>query len=188
MKQVFATHNVLFPSLPHFKKKMHANMTKLWREAIKEFVETVALRSAGLVHVDTGMSKASIIPLAKVVRIAGLVRASIVPNRYKKTPKYYHFESNTPSGLKTISHGIELGEKVTKVDFGSPRDPVMTLEFSINVLQYFLNEEGVGNNNSVAWRSFEQGHAAFEKHITENMGSIIPDVADWFLSGVHNNG
>jgi hypothetical protein len=186
MKFYYSSQQLLIPDLKMFTKKLHTNLKRLWTDAIKEFVTEIAIRGAGRIHVDTGMSKASIIPLAKIVRISGQVRASIVPNSYKKIPPYYHFGSASPTGLKTIQAGISLGSETTMVDFGTKMDPSTKFEFGINVLQYYLHEEGIGRGSKGAWNTLEHGQAAFEKYLNEHKDEIIPDLAEWFTSGVRH--
>ena len=106
------------PNVKAYNKAMHKELVSLWRGAAKAFID--ALIQHGIVKVDTGMSKASIIPLAERLRLGKIVRASISSRRgprvgYTDIRGVWH-----PRGEKSQATGERLGEKGYTFETGSP--------------------------------------------------------------------
>lgn len=179
MQTAFTKVKGLKPNVDVFSKRLHSNMTRLWNDATKAFLDELVKND--LVKVDTGMSRASLIPLARAVRMLTVVRASINPKVASKKGAFDmsgHYDSN---GVRDIQHGIKLGEKAYKLNYGSERRPVFVFEFNIKVYQYWYNESFSNGTNSANWQSLEKGVAAFHDYIENNASLYVPRLAEWIL-------
>lgn len=151
------------PIRPKFSKAtkiVHTQLIGLWKESVRSYLRKVALE--GVIRVRSGMSMASLLPLARAVRMMSMIRAQITAQRKREKPRpYYDFpEGKAPAvGKKTIAHGKRLGEQAFELEFGSPVAPQFVFEFEIRVFHYFINEIGAGPTQ--AWRSIEKGREAF---------------------------
>lgn len=151
------------------KKDLFKELEALWDGAIRAFLRAVALE--GVVKVDSGMSRASLLPLARVVKMFTEVRSSISTERNPRpSPRPYYNASGRRDGLKSIAHGEELGKKAYKVLYGTPKNPKFVFDFEIVVFQYFLHENGVRNQQ--AWKSLEVGRIAFLSYLEENLAAF----------------
>lgn len=158
----------LKPRVDVFSKKLHANMTRLWNDATKAFI-TEVLKD---VHIDTGMSRSSIAPLGRAVRMLTEVRA-FSPQRvsrkgYTDMEGVYHSDVNRSANL-----GEKLGEKAFRLNYGSPARPVFRFVFNIRVYQYALHEP--------QWQTLERGQEAFIAYLKSNAMNYVPKLADWIL-------
>jgi hypothetical protein len=135
---------------------VHRDLTRLWRDSVKEFI----VATADAMAVDTGMSVASLEPLAAKVRLATLIREI----SRGKGPKRGHknltgnFSSNNAQ-FKSRNFGRQLGREAFDLSFGTPQSPVLTFNFKIVVFQHFLQENGLGNGD--VWASLAKGREAF---------------------------
>lgn len=156
--------NAIKPDMTLFVSKLLENMTKLWHDATAEFVKAVAV--SDLIHVDTGMSKSSLLPLARAVKMVSKI--TITPER-----------ANVAG--KTAALGEKIGEKAFTLKFGTAANPIYVFEFKILVYQYFLHERtGAGRaSNSLDYRSLEVGQEAFRGYIQNNAAEYIPKLKDW---------
>lgn len=167
---------------PNWLKKTEKGIEKLWKDAISEFVHKII--NEDLIHVDSGMSRATILPLSRYVRgLYSVARASIQPKggkrkKYDPPPGW-----NKEGDLKSIAHGERLGKDAFTVEIGDRRNPFCSFEFHIEVYQYFLHEHGLGRGHSVAWNSLPKAIGAFEDFIKQNWKKYIPDVDELFTAG-----
>ena len=154
------------------KTRVYRELSNIYRGSVRSFVEKIILR--GMQGTDTGMSKASLIPLGRAVRgLVGNIRSNITAtkNVHRRQPLY---QSNSFPGMskyKSIKHGIALGEDAYLLSFGDIRNPVFLFKFEIRVLQYYLKENGL--DGSSAWNSLEIGRAAFLRHLEEHIKKMI---------------
>jgi hypothetical protein len=142
---------------------LHKELTKLWIGAGRAFIRTVALE--GVVRVDTGMSRASLLPLSRAVGLLTAVRASITADRARRRERGTGGKSTK---TKTIAAGIRAGQNAFDFDTGTPANPKLIFEFEIKVLQYLINEEG--REGRAAWDSLIKGRAAFLRYFENNAG------------------
>lgn len=166
----------LKPRVDVFTKKLHENMSRLWKDATKAFLEEIIKND--LIKVDTGMSRASLLPLARAVRMLTVVRASINP---KSKPRQGYNELGggyNATGVKSIATGEKLGEKAYKLNLGSPARPVFYFEFNIVVYQHWIHE--VYNSES-DWQAIEKGTQAFKAYLEDNSSSYVPTLSDWIV-------
>ena len=147
-----------------YLKKYHEAMIRLYKDAAAEFV----WRTVQEIHVDTGMSAASLEPLAESVGTSILGDIS---------PFIKHGERNwgtTMSGLsqkgriRSIDAGFRAGQSAFRFSFGSVKNPYFIFEFKINVYQYSFWEYK-GN-----WRSLEKGLEYFVDFVESNYEEYVP--------------
>jgi hypothetical protein len=166
----------LKPRVDVFSKKLHENMTRLWKDATKEFI----VEAIKLVHIDTGMSRSSLLPLGRLVRMVTAIKAygSRTPGKggpvRKSRTGYTDLAGNyDPTINRTAALGEKLGERAFRLNFGSPARPVFHFEFNIKVYQYALHEED--------WESIERGQEAFLAYLKNNAINYVPKLAEWIL-------
>ena len=151
-------------------KYIHENLIRLWKDCIKEFIYIVSENIA----VDTGMSMASLYPLATKVRLGTLIESL----SHGFGPKIGHknltgkFASNN-ARYKSRELGKRLGNQAYKLSFGVPKNPELVFEFEIVVFQYFLHENGLGLNSNNIWNTLEKGKLAFVKYWEDNADKYI---------------
>ena len=139
--------------------RLHAELVHLWFGAGEAFVRAVALE--GVVKVDTGMSRGSLLPLSRAVGLLAKVRASITADR--ALSRGGETAQSRVGRRKTIAAGIRAGENAFEFEVGSPSAPLFIFAFEIKVLQYLIREEG--QDLLPAWNSMIKGREAFLEHI-----------------------
>lgn len=155
MQTSFVKVKGLKPRVDVFTKKLHNNMTRLWKDATRAFIaETISL-----IHVDTGMSRSSLVPLGRMVKMVTAVKAF--------NPKRGPWPSRSPA------KGEALGAKSFRLNFGTPARPVFLFEFNINVFQWSLHDD--------EWRALESGQEAFLNYLKENAINYVPRLDEWIL-------
>lgn len=130
-----------------YTKKVHTDMTRIWREAAKAFVRSVVENS---IHVDTGMSAGSLVPLATELRIGGKTKTYISTHRKRVKRKGYAYDK---SSYRSLNRGIQLGKNAYKLNFGSVKRVAFVFEFSTLVFQYSFHEPN--------WNTLQVGRRAF---------------------------
>lgn len=171
---MFRINNTFRPQLKNFdlaRVEMHRQVKALFKDSVRAFVFEVA---SGLAqHIDSGMSFASILGVAGKVRIRSILQEALSSANFQR--KLYiasgPFEGVTP--FKSASHGAELGKSAFTLDFGSEDNLNMTFRFQIVVLQFYLNENGLGNNGNPAWGFLQQGQAAFRDYWEQNKNRYL---------------
>ncbi len=163
-------------SKARFTKALHARMKRLWQGAIRAFIEAV-LRP-NLIKVDTGMAKATILPLARAVRLLEASRATINP--ITKSRKGFTELSGqwNPLGKKSAATGEKLGQDAFTINFGSPQRILFRFEFRIVVFHFILHELGLVPGSG-PWNILGIGNAAFLQYIADNSGDIAPEFNLW---------
>lgn len=160
---------------------VHRGLIRLWRESVGEFITATADAMA----VDTGMSVASLQPLAAKVRLATVIREIArgkgpkrrSPGDVPQAP----FQDNF-GPFRSRALGERLGRNAFELEFGTPRTPLLKFQFRIVILQHFLNDNGLGNvANPPVWQSLEKGEAAFLDHFNRefaarNFGARISEM------------
>lgn len=168
------------PDPATFTKAAHERMKKLFRDATKDFLIEVINN----VEVDTGMSAASLTPLAANVGLKTALLKSIAG----KGPKRGHsglvgkWASNNAQ-WKSKALGERLGEKAYEFDYGSAKAPIMRLVFEIVVFQYWLHELGIPAKTSGPWDSLEKGEQAFQAYVRKWWKQYLPDISVWLIQG-----
>lgn len=165
----------LKPRVDVFTQKLHDNMSTLWRGATRAFIEEILKQD--LIRVDTGMSKASLIPLGRAVKMVTAIRAGINPIRDARKGVTFvdgtHSGAYDPNAYKTAALGEKIGEKAYVLNFGSKNRPVFVFEFRILVYQYLIGENGRG------WNTLKVGQEAFIDYLRTNAPKAVPKLAEW---------
>lgn len=183
-KGFFLTGDTRFKGLqrghPFFVKALHKNFERLWFDASRVAVRKMA--TPEVIKVLTGMSKASLLPLSRKLRIFTEVRSSIHPQS-RPRQGYWDISGNfVSSGTQSIAQGERLGQRAFILDTGSPTDFKFKFEFHIVVYQYLLHENGFVKGSG-PWNSLGQGYFAFETFIHENWKKYVPDYLHYILTG-----
>jgi len=164
-------------------KYVHEELIKLWKASVGAFV----LEATKHVNVDTGMSRASFLPLAANIKLAKLISADLAGKA--KFPARTLEGDIIPGRPKSRTLGRELGESAYDLEFGTPQIPKFKFNFRIVIFQYRLNEYGLGNNRQ-HWRSLEKGREAFIDHFNGNFTKYVrsQDILNWLITGRVANG
>lgn len=146
------------------QKYIYKRLMGLFRQCIRDFV----LATARQIHVDTGMSVASLGPLASVkgIGLGAVIEAYAAGHGPKKGAYRPIGNANwayTPDLIKRPELGWVYGEKAYKLDFGSEESPKFRFQFDIRIFQWFLHEEPVAAKDGQNWNAIQAGSAAFLK-------------------------
>lgn len=150
------------PDVGKFTRELLKNMQELWRGAIRAFLEGVASR----IHVDTGMSKASLRPLGAEVGVDVSISPKRGPRKGLDTFTAYY-----PERYKSIEEGERVGEKAFHIGWGTTSRPQLYFRFNITVFHYFLHE--------VNWKSLNTGEAVMRSYLDRNASRVIPELSKW---------
>ena len=174
----------LKPRVDVFTQKLHTNMKQLWEGATRAFIEEML--KADTMLVDTGMSRASLLPLSRKVRMLTVARASVGGDGGKKGAMdmsgKYHSDWKRGPAL-----GEKLGDKAFNINFGTKERPVFKFEFRIVVYQHW-HHETFGNGGTLKpssrnMQSLAKGEAAFVDYIKQNAILKVPKLSEWILPG-----
>jgi len=144
------------------KAYLRKEFNAAWYASIKAFIDATSSK----IKIDTGMSIASLRPLAGVVRHrVGLEAArptsGAVPwNKQKGKTKSLDYYWG--SGGKGKGAGETLGKTAFKVERMKENKMTMIFEYRVNVGQWALHE-GKDTKYSQNWQSLAAGKAAFHK-------------------------
>ncbi len=161
-------------------KLMHNQLIKLWKRCVQEFV----LETSKHIAIDTGMSMASLLPLAAKVRLASTI-ASKISGASNGARGSYTSTRYGYTGSKSVAHGKRLGKEAYKLSFGTPQNPKLHFEFDIVVLQHYLHES-VGNYaRSHHWQSIKHGQDAFLSAWDILVDDYVNarEINNWLLTG-----
>ena len=162
------------------------HVASTWREAIWAFIE--AITTPGVTSVDTGMSLASLIPIAERIRKGREARARILHQAGKKKWGYTGFGlqagkyKGAPKSWKSIPHGETLGEDAYVINYGTVENMKMQFRFDIKVVQYFLHEADANWPGGGNWRSLDKGKEAFWAVILGDDPYLARNIAKWVRS------
>jgi len=137
---------------------VHNALIKLWKESIRAFVREAVKH----IHIDTGMSYASLMPLAAQVRLREEVGSALaLTNPAKAGFKNLtgQFASNN-ARFKSKTFGEQLGREAFDIKFGTDKSPNLSFQFHIVVFQHFLHDEP-RYQYSGNWQSMSQARTAF---------------------------
>lgn len=172
------------PNTGRMLKSLHESLIKIWKDCVRAFV----LELTKHVHVDTGMSAASIEPLAARVGLQSMIIQSL----RGKGPKRGHRDINDPgfkyaaeniAPFKSRALGKQLGQEPRgyELTFGSPDSPIFTFTFNITVYQWYLHDSFGGSGSMGDWGALESARIAFletwEIKIKNfNLGFILEEI------------
>lgn len=145
----------------------------LWRKCIKAFIEEVLIH----VHVDTGMSVASIQPLATNVGLKTAIIESLrgfgpKPGHKEGSIKLAQFQDNIGK-FKSRSLGSKIGRRAYALEFGSISSPQFKFTFEIVIFQWFLHESTINWIESSNWQALEFGKIAFLECWDKNLKDVV---------------
>lgn len=169
----------LTPRVDYFSQKLHDNLSTVWRGATRAFVEAILMNS--IMSVDTGMSKASLLPLSRAVRMVTTARLSISPQVASRKGSTDMEGRYNPNLDRSMALGEKVGEKAFHLNYGSRARPVFHFDFSIQVYQYLLHEDSANSTKSQNWQTVERGMKAFDDFIKENAPKALPKLPDWII-------
>lgn len=163
------------------QKAAYSRVRRLWYHAVQEFV----VNTASEIKVDTGMSMASLYPLAAKVRLGNIIWAmsqGVGPKVGHKTAPPM-FEDNIAK-YKSRSLGKRLGQRAFHLSFGSPAVPNLEFSFEIVVYQYLLHELGIPARTSGPWDSIKKGKEAMLTFLEQNAAEyLLPKDFMYFIIG-----
>lgn len=158
-------------------KTTHENLKTVWRISARAFFR----KASQLIAIDTGMSMASMIPLATKVQTAAyierqLAKATTPKKGWRDIDGNWHGET-----LRSRAQGIREAEKRIGnkhiIDFGSPQTPTFVFRFEIVIYQWARWEN--------AWRAMEEGRAQFLLTYRDELRKRIrsEDIIRYMLTG-----
>jgi hypothetical protein len=150
-----------------------------WLEAVKAF--TVGMANA--VHVDTGMSGATIFPLAGYVKYQWAIR-SMITSQVKSPPKPDHIDyaryglPDAHSGpFKSMTRGERIGAKSFRVTTGKKSRVILQFRYTLTAAQHVFNEAN--------WKSANAAMSEFNAAFDQAMQTFNPHgvLSDYIASG-----
>lgn len=160
-------------------KYVHESLIRLWKQSVEAFIK----EASNHVHVDTGMSMASMQPLAANVRLASFLQQSLSGKGFRRGA-YDINGQYRPDKNRSKAEGRRAGESAYELSFGTPKNTDLLFTFKIQVFQWKLHEVGEGRGNKGAWRALEHGKRAFLDHFNSNFRiEVKPGVVLDLLSG-----
>jgi len=160
----------------------HKKIKQLFRAAVRAFI----VETLNHVHVDSGMSAASLQPLAAKVQLRSAIVESLQgfgPTRGHQNA-YGAFADNNAK-WKSRALGQRLGQEAYELEFGTPRSPICKMVFEVPVLQFYLHEYGYAASNTAPWAALTHGAEAFKQYIKNHWSEYISgsDLAKWIVTG-----
>jgi len=158
-------------------RDFHRELTRIWKDATEAFIRA-AVRQ---VLVETGMTAASFLPLARAIKRFGLdsVILEHASNPTSRNPRFNRSKHATfPSGNRippgpSQTLGQTLGEKGYVFDTGTPAKLVLRFNFKTTVFQHVLHEG--------AQKSLISGRDAFQESINSSIRpALIGALKRWF--------
>lgn len=148
-----------------FNKTYFENMQRLMRGGVRAFVQTAVLE----IHVDSGMSAASLQPLAQAAG-TGILKHLIgaVPRKGQTSMAGRYYRDRQ----RSIDAGIKAGMSAYQLNYGTIKRPKMFLRFNTNVYQYALWEGQL-------WDSIIPGVKAMTDYIFDNFDRYFPYAVMW---------
>lgn len=154
-----------------FTVRATRKLIPIWRAAVRQFVMAVAHE----ILVDTGMSAASLVPLAYEFRTKQAFD-SIIRGKIKRptSNKYNGGYGFTGTGEpKSYSQGVRLGESAYDYSFpDNPDYPQFYFKFDIVILQFYLKENGLGRGDQFS-EAMTAGEEAFIDYWSEHSQYVI---------------
>jgi len=148
-----------------FNKTYYKNMQVLMRGGIRAFVQA----AVNEIHVDSGMSAASLQPLA-IAAGTGILKHifGAVPRQGQTNMAGRYYRSRK----RSIEEGIKAGMNAYQINYGTLARPKMFLTFKTNVYQYAKWEGEL-------WDSIIPGVKALTDYIFDNFDKYFPHAAMW---------
>lgn len=143
-------------------KAEHTRLSHVWDDCARAYLRAIAL--SDIIKVDTGMSKASLLPIARLLKMYTEVKGSISGAKKKKgvfdIDGGWHKDGERSVAAGEASNRLKAGHNLLH---GSPKRMVFVFDFEITVWQYLLRDQNsIGKDK--AWQTIEVGRAAFQEH------------------------
>ena len=166
--QVKMTRSKFKSDVDAYTKKLHGQIISLWKDAVRVFVETLISDSG--VHVRTGMTMGSIVPLGRMVRMATEIRATAESRRsVSRRLGYTTLSGNYISkDYQSIEKGVQLGKKAFNLSFGTPRQPKLNFQFKILIWQWHFHEP--------EWRAMDNAERAMKQFLADNAIKYVSQI------------
>ena len=158
--------------IDRFKNTLHRRTVRLMKGAINAFL-TEASKN---IRIDTGMSLASLMPIARFV---GLAEFGLIAGGRTRKGAMIGFDRGVFNRSLTqgVTLGQQLGEDAFEVNLGSSNRFVMKFSFEAVVFQHILNDLGLGG--TPALNSIQKGRQAFLRYIVDNADEIAPKFREY---------
>jgi hypothetical protein len=159
-------------ALENVSKTVHNDITRLFKAGMREFVRVAAFHlSEGI---DTGMSMASLDPLAKKLRLGQEIAQYLTQANEPKFNKYNPYGPfKNITGHKSKAHGRLLGQEAFDFDFGTNKRVKMFFKFQIVVFQHYLNDNGYAVPSRYMFQSVQRGGDAMLAFIESNATKYV---------------
>lgn len=166
MLRIRTKHRNKMASLNKLTTQLKNRMVEFHKSAVGEF-----LVSAGEeIHVDTGMSKASLQPVARKVGYEN--ELTIDPKRNSVEGSYDIRGIFKPHVPRSIPTGQLAGASAYRlVREGSKTELKLTFRYKINVYQWLLWE--------YQWKALENGRHSLIDFVKSNKGYLMPQQKHW---------
>lgn len=160
-------------------KAEHTKLSHLWDESARAFLRAIVL--SDVIRVDTGMSKASLLPLARYLRMYTEVKGTIHPKNDEQKGSFtidgvWQPAVNRSAAAGEASSRLRAGYNIL---YGSSKRMVFVFEFEVRVWQYLIHEQGLGKG--AAWDTIQTGRDAFNDYLFNNFNLF--DLREWGLHG-----
>lgn len=149
----------------NIKGDLFRQLSAYWSDAVGAGLVAISKR----VRVDTGMSAASLLPLAEETGVFEEILDSIRPKRSRRSghKNLQHPWSDNNAKWKTLDLGYDIATKALRsgehnVSFGTENVPQFNFRFEIVVFQYHIHELGPNGNN---WRTLNTGNRAIKSFL-----------------------
>ena len=165
------------PQELELRKYVQQSLARLWRACAREFFIELVKH----IHVDTGMSYASVIPLARKAHLASELMSNLSPRRSR--PSHTSLEGTyiqgSPANVATgIAYGNEaVAQKRHDIDFGTPANIILRFRFEVVVYQY--------DKHDIQWQSVNKAEAVFKLYWRTNISKYLSptDYFSWLVQG-----
>lgn len=125
---------------------------RVWKNAVRAGIQAVV--DSDVIEVDTGMAKSTLIPMARAVRMVGILRSSISPViGFRKGITDLSGTWN-PDGIKSASEGEAEGENAFTYVIATGTNKSWSLSFAIPVWHYAGHDIGA-LSGSGPWNSLD---------------------------------
>ena len=165
-----------FPLEKYARRAANALLAEQLQELFNDSFAAFVIVAADASLINTGMSRASFIPLGSRLGIGREVKNDIQSDRKTISRKGYG-NPWQPGVVSDFANGIRLGQAAYTLSLGQKTKHQYELTFDMSVFQHQFHAD---KNNA---KALEAGAAAFEQHFAQNFSKIVSqDLIDLFLN------
>lgn len=141
------------------KRVSYRPLVLIWKEASRAFVRATVKS----MRVETGMSRASLIPLSKEIGMVSEVKGLINRRKTHVDGAYDITGTWRKNRVRHMGAGVLSNRKKAGYDFsvGTASKPAFVFKFEATVWQHLVGERGLSGDK--AWKSIESGRLAFRE-------------------------